>query len=665
MEQATIEKTGSTSPDFSPLDPLKTAWENVVLKGLPPGQEIREEVLRSWIRCKEIGIDPFSENPPPALSSSKLRSLTRRYRELIEVSRPVIEMIQLSVKETGFIITLTEKHGHVLVVSGDSDVLEMAERNFYQPGCLRTIEVAGTNAIGLCLIEGKPIQLTGAEHYKVRHHPWTCSSAPIYDANSQLIGVITLSGRSTGQHRHTLALVTEAADAIGSQLRERALIEEKNQLNSMLTSIFNSISDGVIALNNNLCITHMNSAASEMLGLEGNALGSRLEKVVHPEAKLVQAIKKKNDLSGAEISFDCPSGQRTYICRVDPIRNSSPNEIGAILTLAEKRHMINIAKRIGGNYAKYEFRDIKGKSRRLLGQIKLAKIAAKTNSRVLIIGESGTGKELFAQAIHCYSARRNEPFVAISCATIPRDLIESELFGYKEGAFTGARRGGMVGKFELANKGTLFLDEIDGLPLELQSKLLRVLQQNEIMRLGDTQTIPVDVRVIAASNKDLLTEVEKANFREDLYYRLNVVEIHIPPLRERIEDLELLMDHILERQCHLMKIKKPRVSGEVLDILRNYSWPGNVRELENCVERALLLSQGNTIRKAHLPARLFKKPHADLLETISLQKGLQEMILSTLERCDWNVSQAARELRISRSTLYRKLRQYKVITRRR
>ncbi|MBW2063485.1 MAG: sigma-54-dependent Fis family transcriptional regulator [Deltaproteobacteria bacterium] len=665
MEKASVTKTGSRDSELLAVDPLKTAWENVVLKGLPPGREIREEVLRSWIRCKEIGIDPFSENPPPALSNSKLRALIRRNRDLIEVSKPVIEMIQLSVKGTGFIITLTERQGHVLVVSGDSDVLEMAERNFYQPGCLRTIEVAGTNAIGLCLIEGRPIQLTGAQHYKARHHPWTCSSAPIYDVNNQLIGVITLSGRSTGQHRHTLALVTEAADAIGGQLRERALIEEKNKLNSMLTSIFNSISDGVIAFNNNLCITHMNRAASQMLGLEGAILGSRLDKVVRPEPKLLEAIKKRNYLNGVEISFHCPGGQKAYICRLDPIRNSSLHEIGAILTLAEKRHMINIAKRIGGNYAKYEFRDIKGKSRLLLKQIKLAKIAAKTNSRVLIIGESGTGKELFAQAIHCYSARRNEPFVAISCATIPRDLIESELFGYKEGAFTGARRGGMVGKFELANRGTLFLDEIDGLPLELQSKLLRVLQQNEIMRLGDTQTIPIDVRVIAASNKDLLTEVEKANFREDLYYRLNVVEIHIPPLRDRIEDLELLMDHILERQCQLMNIRKPRISGEVLDILKSYSWPGNVRELENCVERALLLCQGNTIRKAHLPARLFKKPQADLSETISLQKGLQEMILSTLERCDWNISQAARELKISRSTLYRKIKGYKSLTRRR
>ena len=175
----------------------------------------------------------------------------------------------------------------------------------------------------------------------------------------------------------------------------------------------------------------------------------------------------------------------------------------------------------------------------------MAKIAAKTNSRVLIMGESGTGKELFAQSIHSHSHRSNGPFVAISCAAIPRDLIESELFGYTGGAFTGARSKGMIGKFELANAGTLFLDEINGLPLQLQGKLLRVLQQNEIMRLGDNRNIPVDVRVIAASNTDLVEEVEQGHFREDLYYRLNVMEIFIPPLRERMDDIERLIEHIL------------------------------------------------------------------------------------------------------------------------
>ena len=652
-------RTGLATTSQVVDDPLKSAWENVVIKGMPPGQETRPEVLRSWVRCREIGLDPFSKSSPPVLSSSGLNALLRRNKMFTEISKPVIDMIEISVRDTGFIVTLTEKEGHVLLVRGDREIVEMAEQNLYLPGCLRTIEHAGTNAIGVCLTEGKPIQLTGAEHYKIRHHPWTCSSAPIHDGYGNIIGAITLSGRSIGRHKHTLALVTAAANNIDSQLRERDLIEEKQQLNSMLLSILDSISDGVIGVNNNLGITHLNSAASEMLGLDVKSVaGRRLDEVVQPEDSLIRAIETRNYITGIETTFIYPSGNKSYMCSVDPFRNASGHILGAIITMAEKQQMISIAKRIGGNYAKYLFKDIKGNSPALLKQLEMSKIAARTNSRILIIGESGTGKELFAQAVHNYSNRRNEPFVAISCAAIPRDLIESELFGYRGGAFTGARRDGMVGKFELANKGTLFLDEVDGLPLDLQTKLLRVLQQNEIMRLGGTRTLPIDVRVIAASNVDLMTEVENANFRQDFYYRLNVVEIVIPPLRERIEDLEVLIDHIMKRQYNETGMSKVEISDEVLDILRNYHWPGNVRELENSIERAVLLSQGGVIRKIHLPERIWKKPGDLGYGAMSLNQGFKEIIEATLDRCGGNMSRAARDLNIARSTLYRKMKEF-------
>lgn len=640
-------------------DPAKAAWERVVLKGLEPGPTIRPEILRSWIKCREIGLDPYSESPPPVLYGKKLNKLFRRNKELIVTSKPVLDMVEISVRDTGFIITLSDKDGYVLVVRGDREILDMAERNYYMPGCLRTIEQAGTNAIGLCLVEKKPIQTTGAEHYRVRHHPWTCSSAPIYDAEKNIIGAITLSGRSIGQHKHTLAIVTAAATIVESQLRERELSEEKVRLNSMLTRIFNSISDGVIAIDTNLNITNLNCNAAEMLGLEvESVIGRRLDKVVQPEASLVYALEGKEYFRGKEVSFTSSVGHRSFICSIEPTRDASDHILGAIITMAEKRHLMKIAKKIGGNYAKYQFEDIKGKSPRLLKQIEMAKIAAKTNSRVLIIGESGTGKELFAQAIHNHSNRRDETFLAISCAAIPRDLIESELFGYRGGAFTGARRDGQMGKFELANKGTLFLDEVDGLPLDLQAKLLRALQQNEIMRLGAAQTIPVDVRVITASNTDLIAEVESSNFREDLYYRLNVVEIVIPPLGERMEDLDLLIDHILKRLCKELRISKPKISDEVLEILLDYNWPGNVRELENCVERAVLLSQGKTIRKVHLSERICRKPSYTEYGLKSLSEGYKEIIQATLDRCEGNVSRTAKELKIGRSTLYRKMREF-------
>lgn len=644
-------------------DPIKPAWENVVLRGLPPGHPVRPEILRSWVKCREMGLDPLSESPPSILFGEGLNKLFRKNREILLVSKPVLDMIEISVKDTGFIITLSDNEGFVLVARGDRDILDMAERNYYMPGCLRTIENAGTNAIGVCLLEGKPIQITGAEHYRVRHHPWTCSSATIHDSQGNIIGVITLSGRSIGQHKHTLALVSAAAKIVESQISERGLINEKVRLNSMLILVFNAISDGVIAIDNRLVITHVNSTAAQMLdlGVE-SVIGMRFDKVIQSEESLISGLKTKEYFTGREVSFMCPSGEKNYICKIDPIKDTFADNFGSIITMSEKRQMIRITKKIGGNYAKYQFEDIKGKDERLTKQIEIAKMAAGTDSKILIIGESGTGKELFAHAIHNFSNRRDEPFIAISCATIPRDLIESELFGYRGGAFTGARRDGQVGKFELANRGTLFFDDINGLPLDLQTKLLRVLQENEIIRLGDTRPILLDIRVIAASNTNLIDEVENSNFREDLYYRLNVVEIFIPPLRERIQDLELLIDHTLKRLCQKKGISTVKISDEVFEILKKYDWPGNIRELENCIERAVLISQGKPIQKVHLPHTIYRKQTHLFKATMSLNDGYKKIIEMTLNRCGGNLSKAAKELRISRTTLYRKIKEFGLVT---
>jgi len=640
-------------------DPIREAWEDVILRGRSPRSPVRPEVLASWQRCLELNLDPAQPRPLPHLKGRELEKLLEAKAEMIEIAKPIIDLTSVSIRGTAFILTLADGDGYVLIVAGNDDVMAMARRNNYTVGCLRSEAFAGTNAIGLCLIEERPVQLTGAEHYNLHHHPWTCSSAPIRNSKGGIIGAITLSGPSLGRHQHTLALVTAAAEAVESQLREKELIKQKQELNSLLTSIFNSISEGVVALDQDLTITNLNSTAARMLGLDQEeVIGRRLDRSVTIDERLGQAIRRRTFQTNQETSLQGPGGVRTYIFSLAPIREGGEVNRGTLVTITEKRKVINMVGKIGGNHAKYELEDIKGRNERLLKQIDLAKIAATTSSRVLIHGETGTGKELFAQAIHNYSNRREGPFVAISCAAIPRDLIEAELFGYREGAFTGARRDGQVGKFELADGGTLFLDEINGLPLELQAKLLRALQQNEIIRLGDTSPIKVDVRVISASNTDLLEEVENNNFREDLYYRLNVVELVIPPLRERLDDLELLIDHMLDRHCLEMGSPKPVISGEVLERLHGYDWPGNIRELENCIERAVLLSRGERIIAAHLPERMVNQERQTLDRGLSVKEGMRTMIQTALEHNQGNVSQAAKELKIARSTIYRKMREY-------
>jgi transcriptional regulator with PAS, ATPase and Fis domain len=292
----------------------------------------------------------------------------------------------------------------------------------------------------------------------------------------------------------------------------------------------------------------------------------------------------------------------------------------------------------------------------------MARRAAQSNSRVLIFGESGTGKELFAQAIHNASPIRSGPFVAISCAAIPRDLVESELFGYEDGAFTGARKGGMIGKIELASGGTLFLDEINSLSLDIQAKLLRTLQQMEVVRIGGSRPISVDVRVISATNRKLLEAVRQGTFREDLYFRLNVVEIAIPPLRERKEDIPFLADLFIQRQSDKMRRCSSSFTPATLQIMQAYAWPGNVRELENVCERSLLVAEDDEITPANLPRELLSPPLVPDSFPMKLGEGMKidavyhSLIQSTLAACNGNISRAAKQLGVARSTLYRRMR---------
>lgn len=319
-----------------------------------------------------------------------------------------------------------------------------------------------------------------------------------------------------------------------------------------------------------------------------------------------------------------------------------------------------------------QFDNIVGESTKLLEAKRVASLAATTSLNILLQGESGTGKEIFAQAIHNRSQWQNGPFVALNCGIIPRELIGSELFGYAEGAFTGAKHGGKPGKFELAAGGTLFLDEIGDMPLEQQVALLRVLEEKQLTRVGSTKVIPVNVRIICATNKNLLQQVENGTFRQDLYYRLNVISVTLPPLRNRAKDIPLLFSRLLEKLSR-DRGRKFVVSHEFVQALQQYPWPGNVRELQNAVERAVSLSETGILAVSDLPAEIPASPQAvqqpvlplpaqpvnaaDLCrqQRQSMKKAEQQHILAMLAKHGGNISAAARELGITRKTLYRKL----------
>ncbi len=315
-------------------------------------------------------------------------------------------------------------------------------------------------------------------------------------------------------------------------------------------------------------------------------------------------------------------------------------------------------KKVQGNY--FALDNIIGNNYKILELKETIRRVANSDSTVLITGESGTGKEVFANAIHEVSNRRDKNFVKINCAAIPENILESELFGYEEGAFTGAKKGGKLGKFEIAHEGTLFLDEIGDMSLDMQSKMLRVIQDKVVERVGGNIPKKVNVRIIAATNQNLLEKIKKGEFREDLYYRLNVLSIELPPLRERLDDIQLLCDFFISKYNNKFGIYIEKIEEDAMDYLLNYSWPGNIRELENVIERAYNFVEGTTIKVKQLPEKIIKGKGAFFIGDLknNLNSLEKQLILDTLKVCGGNKSKTARMLKINRASLYQKMKKY-------
>lgn len=442
----------------------------------------------------------------------------------------------------------------------------------------------------------------------------------------------------------------------------------------LLNFIFNSLEECIVVVDENGIVTMMSNGYKEFLGCS-NPEGVHVTKVI-PNTKL--HIVAKTGLKEVGELQDV-NGHRIISMRVPIILNGkNMGAIGKIMfkdlnnfkMLSSK--ISNLEKELeyykneldSEKKAKYTFNNLIGKSTKFIEVIKFAQRAAKGDSSILITGESGTGKELVAQAIHNGSKRALKPFVKVNCAAIPAELFESEMFGYEEGAFTGARKSGLKGKFELANGGTILLDEVGDMPINMQGKLLRVLQERELMRVGSNEVKNIDVRVIASTNKSLVELIEQGKFREDLYYRLNVIHIKLPPLRERVEDIELLADTLRVKLGNKYGIYSEGISKEALDYLKGYHWPGNVRQLENIIERAInLLDTELLILTKHLPEKILKfKEKKPVFETNNLKdivdKLEKEIILETLEKTNGNKNEASRILGLSRAGLYKKLSRF-------
>jgi len=479
-------------------------------------------------------------------------------------------------------------------------------------------------------------------------------------------GVISLVS-FTQQQKHILLInqvsfldfIGKMADFLATKISEKTMIK-------YLKTIIDSVCEGIVACDVNGTITCFNHTAEKTLGISSeNAIGQHISKII-PNSLINKSLTKQKSIYDEKVSYNNSHGDIINLVSNATLIANGPSILGAVESFTEEDMIVRAAYRLSSNEQASAFDKIIGNSKSIKSVKSKASKIARSNSTILITGESGTGKELFARAIHSASCRAKEPFIAINCGAIPDSLLESELFGYDRGAFTGANREGKPGKFELANKGTVFLDEVGDMPLHLQVKILRVLQEKVIQRVGGTKDIPVDVRIIAATHQNLRELVEKRLFREDLYYRLNVIPIHIPPLRERPDDIPVLIEYLFSKFPKIMGKNILGFTKEALETLKNYTWPGNVRELENAIEYAVnFCPNEEMISQEYLPPWLTDSaaPISDEDFKQKLEQSEIELLKDALQKMGRSLEakeQIAKKLGISVSTLYRKLRKYNI-----
>ena len=443
-------------------------------------------------------------------------------------------------------------------------------------------------------------------------------------------------------------------------------------MNNQLSTTLNSMDTAIIVISKDGNIQDINKAALNAFNLDYNyCINKNINTILNYNNKIIDLNEHNKSYNDIELEIQ----NKRYNISKRTYNNKFDQSAGSIITFNKMRNIHKMVSKYSGFSAPYTFDDIVGQSQKMLYAKNLCMKSAKSISTVLILGESGTGKELFAQSIHNASDRRGEPFIAINCGALPKGLIESELFGYEGGAFTGAKREGKPGKFELADGGTIFLDEIGDMPLDTQVSILRVLQNKEIIRIGSTKAKKVDIRVIAATNKDLLESIKNKSFREDLYYRLNVLTITIPPLRERSSDLSILTNYFISYYSNKLNKSISKIDDDAMLALSSYSWPGNVRELENAIERAINIvdSDSDIITMNDLPSNIQKiryennncegiiitndiinNNNATSFENRKLD-FIKDEIIQALIEYDCDTSKTSEYLGISRRTLYRRI----------
>ncbi len=651
------------------MDPgaLRRAHSTFLDKGRVPGGLLPKTIERSWNRCAELGIPADRIRDLNRLSDAEIGREHDRTSSLISHFTPVMEHLYQQIAHTHSMVILSDEDGMILHSIGDPDFISKAESVALQPGVSWAETLKGTNAIGTAIIERAAITVFAAQHYVTRNHFLTCSASPIFNPFGKMVGILDITGDYRSHQHHTMALVRMAVQMIESRLFAMQFPHDVLVSFHPDAHYLGSLSEGKLAFTADGEFITGNTVARQILALESDYQGTFEDLFDLPfEQLLLRAKQQVHPILQTRLAIGKPVYLQVQQHNTGNILLSSRPQIDKALAtpthgaVASRAHVMLDDLALGDERVDAAI----AKAKKILGR----------DIPVLILGESGTGKEWLATAIHNSGPRARAPFVAVNCAAIPEGLIESELFGYEEGAFTGAKRKGASGKIQQAHGGTLFLDEIGDMPLSLQARLLRVLQERAVVPLGSPKSIPVDVMIVCATNHKIRDQVTQGQFREDLYYRINGLSITLPPLRER-GDLQQLVQKLVTSEANFGE--NVVITPDVLDIFAHHPWPGNIRQMRNVIRTALaLVDDGQGITLSCLPDDFLEEYQLNSskngdnfdqksvksinsiprFEPTSLENLEAKAIEAAIESHQGNISAAARQLGISRNTLYRKLK---------
>lgn len=600
--------------------------EKFVNEGVLDSNRINQRISESWHRCKQANVNPHMNKGQKVLSSNIFREQKKKSEIFLDIALPQIQNMRKTIDELQMMALLIDPDGYVLSLSGNKQTLKRAKHINFIEGVKWTEAAVGTNAIGTALEIEEAIMISGTEHYSVVSHSWSCAAAPIHNDDGKLIGILDFSCPIEFSHPYMLGMVTSIAHAIERECSIRVHQNELHLIHRFLDVIDSD--EQVVICNHRDVIVSASKSVRERVT---NWSRMKLEDLVH---------------HGLETKLEIP----VY---------SNERMIGKCMYLKENKQM--------NTYSAFTFikgitfPGVTGTSKAFQHTLEEIKLVSPTDASVYVCGETGVGKEYVARAIE-NSPRKDGPFIAVNCGSLPKELMESELFGYAE----GARRQGYKGKFEQANGGTLFLDEIGEVPPEMQVALLRVLQERTITPIGSSKEVPVNIRIITATHKDLLRLVEEGKFRQDLYYRLHVYPLYVPSLLERKEDIPYFIQHFCERKNWNVVFPK-----SICNQFLQHTWPGNIRELVNVLERIYILSQGREICEKQvaflIQTMMGNQQQLELQvenkteHTLNFRKKIQrDSMIEALQKTNGNVSLAAKLLDVPRSTFYKRMQKYKL-----